>query len=118
MNKIKKLNRSDPAVEYYLQSNGEHILVTSGEVHLERCLKDLEENLAKVKINISAPIVNFKEGLSNLNYTFKKKDLKKQKELEKKKEEEALNFLKFLLDHLYLYYLLLLQFDSIHPYHY
>ena len=91
---LKKLNRSDPAVEYYLQSNGEHILVTSGEVHLERCLKDLEENLAKVKINISAPIVNFKEGLSNLNYTFKKKDLKKQKELEKKKEEEALNEIK------------------------
>ena len=29
---LKKLNRSDPAVEYYLQSNGEHILVTSGEV--------------------------------------------------------------------------------------
>ena len=70
---LKKLDRCDPAVEYYMQSNGEHILVTSGEVHLERCLKEFEENLAKVKINISTPIVNFKEGLSKLNYTFKKR---------------------------------------------
>jgi ribosome assembly protein 1 len=49
---IKKLNRSDPAVEYYVQENGEHILVTSGEVHLERCVKDLEEVFAKVKFKV------------------------------------------------------------------
>ena len=78
---LEKLNRSDPAVNYYTQSNGEHILVTSGEVHLERCIKDLEDELAKVKFKISAPIVNFKEGLGNLNYTFKKKTLNKKKEL-------------------------------------
>ena len=78
---LEKLNRSDPAVNYYTQSNGEHILVTSGEVHLERCIKDLEDELAKVKFKISAPIVNFKEGLANLNYTFKKKTLNKKKEL-------------------------------------
>ena len=78
---LEKLNRSDPAVNYYTQSNGEHILVTSGEVHLERCIRDLEDSLAKVKFKISAPIVNFKEGLNNLNYTFKKKTLNKKKEL-------------------------------------
>jgi len=78
---LEKLNRSDPAVNYYTQSNGEHILITSGEVHLERCLKDLEDNLAKIKIKISEPIVNFKEGLNNINYTFKKKIFNKKKEL-------------------------------------
>ena len=78
---LEKLNRSDPAVNYYTQSNGEHILVTSGEVHLERCIRDLEDSLAKVKFKISAPIVNFKEGLNNTNYTFKKKTLNKKKEL-------------------------------------
>ena len=78
---LEKLNRSDPAVNYYTQSNGEHILITSGEVHLERCIKDLEDELAKVKFKISPPIVNFKEGLSNINYTFKKKTLNKKKEL-------------------------------------
>jgi hypothetical protein len=81
---LKKLNRSDPAVEYYVQKNGEHILVTSGEVHLERCIKDLEDHLAKVKFRISAPMVNFKEGLSNFSYQYKKK--KMQTENRAKKE--------------------------------
>lgn len=72
---LKKLNRSDPAVEYYVQPNGEHILVTSGEVHLERCVKDLEDNLARVKFKISAPMVNFKEGLANTSYQFKLKNI-------------------------------------------
>jgi ribosome assembly protein 1 len=80
---LEKLNRSDPAVNYYTQSNGEHILVTSGEVHLERCIRDLEDSLAKVKFKISAPIVNFKEGLNNTNYTFKKKTLNKKKRIVK-----------------------------------
>jgi len=88
---LKKLNRSDPAVEYYVQKNGEHILVTSGEVHLERCIKDLEDHLAKVKFKISAPMVNFKEGLANLTYLFKKKNLyneKDKKKIEKIKDDE------------------------------
>ena len=85
---LEKLNRSDPAVNYYTQSNGEHIIVTSGEVHLERCIRDLEDSLAKVKFKISAPIVNFKEGLNNTNYTFKKKTLNKKKELLKLEMEQ------------------------------
>ena len=85
---LEKLNKSDPAVNYYTQSNGEHILVTSGEVHLERCIRDLEDSLAKVKFKISAPIVNFKEGLNNTNYTFKKKTLNKKKELLKLQMEQ------------------------------
>ena len=35
-----------------VEGNGEHILVTSGEVHLERCVKDLEDQLAKVKFKV------------------------------------------------------------------
>lgn len=85
---LKKLNRSDPAVEYYVQKNGEHILVTSGEVHLERCIKDLEDHLAKVKFKISAPMVNFKEGLANTSYQFKKKNLLSEREKERKKKEK------------------------------
>lgn len=50
---LKKLNKSDPAVDYYVQDNGEHILVTCGEVHLERCLKDLEDTLARVKFKVT-----------------------------------------------------------------
>ena len=84
---LKKLNRSDPAVEYYVQSNGEHILVTSGEVHLQRCMKDLEDFLPKVKISISPPIVNFKEGLCNTNYSYKKVKVNKNEEIQKQEED-------------------------------
>lgn len=87
---LKKLNKSDPAVDYYVQSNGEHILVTSGEVHLERCIKDLEDQLAKVKLKFSAPIVNFKEGLSNINYNPKriKENENKTKKPDQKSDKE------------------------------
>ena len=41
---LKKLNRADPSVEYYVTKQGEHILSTCGEVHLEKCLKDLKDD--------------------------------------------------------------------------
>jgi len=49
---LERLNKSDPSADYYVQENGEHILVTAGEIHLERCIKDLEDNLAKVKFKV------------------------------------------------------------------
>jgi len=39
---LKKLNKSDPSLEVYAQENGDVILATCGEVHLERCVRDLE----------------------------------------------------------------------------
>ena len=38
---LKLLNQADPCVEIRLQENGEHILCTAGEVHLQRCIEDL-----------------------------------------------------------------------------
>lgn len=38
---LKLLNQSDPCVEIMAQENGEHILCTAGEVHLQRCIEDL-----------------------------------------------------------------------------
>ena len=46
-----------------LQESGEHVLITAGEVHLQRCLRDLTENYAKIKINASQPIVPFRETI-------------------------------------------------------
>ncbi len=40
---LRLLNQSDPCVEVIVQANGEHILCTAGEVHLQRCLDDLEQ---------------------------------------------------------------------------
>ena len=61
VNGLKLLNRSDNSVDVYMQENGEHILVVCGEVHLQRCVKDLEDTFAKVPITISEPIVGFRE---------------------------------------------------------
>ncbi len=58
---MKLLNQADPSVEVYLQENGEHILAAAGEVHLQKCLEDLKNQYARVKVNVSEPIVPFRE---------------------------------------------------------
>ena len=35
--------------------------MTAGEVHLERCLRDLRADYAGVEVNASSPIVPFRE---------------------------------------------------------
>lgn len=45
VNGLRLLNQSDPCVEVFVQETGEHVLVTSGEVHLEKCLDDLRQRL-------------------------------------------------------------------------
>ncbi|KAJ7601116.1 translation elongation factor 2 [Mycena floridula] len=58
---LKLLSQSDPCVETFQQDTGEHVIVAAGELHLERCLKDLRERFAKVEIQASKPIVPFRE---------------------------------------------------------
>lgn len=60
---LKLLNQADPCVEVLVQENGEHILCTAGEIHLQRCLEDLVNLFAKVEVNISQPIIPFKETI-------------------------------------------------------
>lgn len=40
---MKLLNQADPCVQVLIQETGEHVLITAGEVHLQRCLDDLKE---------------------------------------------------------------------------
>ncbi|AAW40646.1 hypothetical protein CNBA0330 [Cryptococcus deneoformans B-3501A] len=58
---LRILNQADPCAEYFVQESGEHVIITAGELHLERCLKDLRERFAKCPIQQSAPIVPFRE---------------------------------------------------------
>lgn len=60
---LKLLNQSDACVQVIVQENGEHVLLTLGEVHLERCVSDLETRYAKCKLNVSKPIVPFRETI-------------------------------------------------------
>ncbi|QQP39437.1 Uncharacterized protein FKW44_020322 [Caligus rogercresseyi] len=78
------LNQADANVQVLITDKGEHLLVTAGEVHLERCLKDLkevtlnvedcselnicfyfnlQETYAGIDINVSEPMVPFRETI-------------------------------------------------------
>lgn len=60
---LKLLNQADACVQVIVQENGEHVLVTLGEVHLERCIYDLEREYAKCPVNVSLPIVPLRETI-------------------------------------------------------
>ncbi|KAM7312442.1 elongation factor-like GTPase 1 [Ixodes scapularis] len=60
---LRLLHQADPCVQVLLQESGEHVLLTAGEVHLERCVTDLVQRFAKVEINVSDPIVPFRETI-------------------------------------------------------
>ena len=60
---LKLLNRADPFVEVSVSARGENVLAAAGEVHLERCKKDLTERFAKVKLEFSPPLVSFRETI-------------------------------------------------------
>ena len=58
---LKKLSKSDPLVQCFTEESGEHIIAGCGELHVEICLKDLEEEYAKCEIIQGEPIVSYKE---------------------------------------------------------
>ncbi|OJT13621.1 Ribosome assembly protein 1 [Trametes pubescens] len=58
---LKLLSQSDPCVETFQQQTGEHVILTAGELHGERCIRDLKERFAKIEIHASEPIVPFRE---------------------------------------------------------
>jgi ribosome assembly protein 1 len=60
---LKLLNQVDPCCQVLIQDTGEHVLLTLGEVHLEKCITDLKDSFAKIEINVSKPIVPFKETI-------------------------------------------------------
>jgi elongation factor 2 len=58
---LKKLSKSDPLVQCITEETGEHIIAGCGELHVEICLKDLEEEFAKCEIQKGEPVVTYKE---------------------------------------------------------
>eukprot|EP00918_Siedleckia_nematoides_P055039 GHVU01120081.1.p1 GENE.GHVU01120081.1~~GHVU01120081.1.p1 ORF type:complete len:843 (-),score=136.79 GHVU01120081.1:345-2873(-) len=61
---LKRLSKSDPMVQCMIEESGEHIIAGAGELHLEICLKDLEEDHACVPIKVSEPVVSYRETVS------------------------------------------------------
>ena len=58
---LKRLSKSDPCVLAYISDSGEHIIAGAGELHLEICMKDLEEDHAGVPLRFSDPVVQYRE---------------------------------------------------------
>ena len=62
---LKRLSKSDPMVQCIIEETGEHIVAGAGELHLEICLKDLQEDfMGGAEIKISEPVVSFRETVS------------------------------------------------------
>ncbi|CAG8892238.1 unnamed protein product [Penicillium egyptiacum] len=61
---LKRLSKSDPCVLTMINESGQHIVAGAGELHLEICLKDLEEDHAGVPLRISDPVVAYRETVA------------------------------------------------------
>lgn len=60
------LSKADPVLEWYVEDDsGELIVCVAGELHLQRCLKDLELRFAPgCEVVIKEPVIPFREGLA------------------------------------------------------
>ncbi|KAJ5397399.1 hypothetical protein N7509_005512 [Penicillium cosmopolitanum] len=63
VNGLRMLEQSDPCALYEVLPSGEHVIVTAGELHLERCVKDLTERFARCEIQTGEAIVPYRETI-------------------------------------------------------
>merc|ERR1712136_334418 len=62
---LKRLAKADPMVLCIIEESGEHIVAGAGELHLEICLKDLEEDHACIPLKKSDPVVSYRETVQD-----------------------------------------------------
>ncbi|CAN3367429.1 ribosome assembly protein 1 [Diutina catenulata] len=62
---LELLATADPVFEWTIDDDsGELIVCVAGELHLERCIRDLEDRFAKgCAVTIKEPVIPFREGL-------------------------------------------------------
>jgi elongation factor 2 len=60
---LKKLSQADSLVQV-LNENGQHVIATAGELHLEICLADLEKTHARCPLKVATPIVTYRETIT------------------------------------------------------
>lgn len=65
---LKRLSKSDPLVQCSTEESGEHIIAGAGELHLEICLKDLQDDFMNgAEIRVSNPVVSFRESVAGVD---------------------------------------------------
>lgn len=62
---LRLLEQSDPCAQYEVLPSGEHVILTAGELHLERCVKDLRERFARCEIQTGEAIVPYRETITS-----------------------------------------------------
>eukprot|EP01029_Cantina_marsupialis_P022534 TRINITY_DN550139_c0_g1_i1.p1 TRINITY_DN550139_c0_g1~~TRINITY_DN550139_c0_g1_i1.p1 ORF type:complete len:869 (-),score=200.51 TRINITY_DN550139_c0_g1_i1:100-2706(-) len=63
---LKRLAKSDPLVQISEEESGEQIIAGAGELHLEICLKDLQEDFMNgAPIIVSEPVVSYRETVTD-----------------------------------------------------
>ncbi|KAJ5367577.1 Translation elongation/initiation factor/Ribosomal beta-barrel [Penicillium brevicompactum] len=60
---LRLLEQSDPCAQYEQLPSGEHVILTAGELHLERCVTDLRERFARCEIQTGEAIVPYRETI-------------------------------------------------------
>ncbi|KAJ5120328.1 Translation elongation/initiation factor/Ribosomal beta-barrel [Penicillium bovifimosum] len=60
---LRLLEQSDPCAQYEVLPSGEHVILTAGELHLERCVTDLRERFARCEIQTGEAIVPYRETI-------------------------------------------------------
>mmetsp|Transcript_9127 Transcript_9127/g.19839 ORF Transcript_9127/g.19839 Transcript_9127/m.19839 type:complete len:849 (-) Transcript_9127:295-2841(-) len=62
---LKRLSKSDPLVQVCMEESGEHIIAGCGELHVEICLSDLQNDFMNgAPISISDPVVSYRETVT------------------------------------------------------
>jgi elongation factor 2 len=67
LTRLAIFRKSDPCVQVTHEETGEHIIIGAGELHLEICLKDLEEAFGNIPIKKSDRVVSFRETVTELS---------------------------------------------------
>ena len=62
---LKRLAKSDPLCQVYTSESGEHVVAGAGELHLEICLKDLQDDFMNgTQVKVSDPVVQYCETIT------------------------------------------------------
>lgn len=61
---LKKLSKSDPLVQCSTSESGEHIIAGCGELHVEICLNDLQNEFTNIELIKTDPIVTYCETVT------------------------------------------------------
>lgn len=62
---LRLVQLSDSCVKVILNESGEYLLVTAGDVHLQKCLEDLKNKFSSIEFSVSPPIYPLRETIEH-----------------------------------------------------